>query len=462
MLQPGQTLQERYQLDRLLGKTTGRQTWLALDLSLQPPESVVVKLLSFGDSMQWDDLKLFEREALVLQQLNHPQIPKYRDSFTIEDRLFWFSLVQDYLPGQSLKQLLQQGKHFSETQVRQMAISLLKLLSYLHELSPPVLHRDIKPSNLVLAEDDRLYLVDFGAVQNRAAAEGATFTVVGTYGYAPIEQFSGRAVPASDLYGLGATLIHLVTGRSPAELPQKDLKIQFADRISLDPTFEQWISKLVEPDVDNRFQTAREALTALQVRSPQLVERVEPRHSPLSPKPQQDIIETRSFVAPTGTEITVQQSPEELLITIPGASRWQLLWLIPIGIALAMVGQMLSSVLADLIAAFPVLPFALLIIVLMAGMIYWEFLPTFVQFNRQKFRIYKRPFGGLISIHTGETYAIADVFQTTKTFGSGKNRYEARVVVLQLGRVEIYLGKGLGEENCCWLVWVLQRWLKLG
>lgn len=461
MLEPGQILQERYQLDRPLGKTTGRQTWLAQDLSLQPPEPVVVKLLSFGDSMQWDDLKLFEREALVLQQLNHPQIPKYRNSFTLEDRLFWFGLVQDYLPGQSLKQLLQQGRHFSETQVRQIATSLLKLLSYLHELSPPVLHRDIKPSNLILGEDDRLYLVDFGAVQNRAAAEGSTLTVVGTYGYAPMEQFSGRAVPASDLYGLGATLIHLVTGRSPAELPQKGLRIQFADQISLDPAFERWISRLVEPDVDDRFQTAREALTALQFQPPQSVQRVESRPTPPPPTPPRETIETRSFVSPTGVEITAQQSPEDLLITIPGASRWQLLWLVPIGIALTLIGQQLSPVLVDLMAAFPVVPFALLIIVLIAAMIYWEFLPTFAQFDRQKFCIYKRPFGWLMSIDTGPTYAIKDVFQTTKTFGSGKNRYETRVVVLQMGRAEIFLGRGLGEENCCWLVWILQRWLRV-
>lgn len=457
MLQARQLLQERYQLERPLGKTTGRQTWLAQDLALQPPEPVVVKLLSFGDSVEWDDLKLFEREALVLQQLNHPQIPKYRDSFTVEDRLVWFGLVQDYLPGASLKQLLQQGKHFSETQVRQMATSLLTLLTYLHELSPPVLHRDIKPSNLILGEDDRLYLVDFGAVQNRAAAEGATFTIVGTYGYAPMEQFGGRAVPASDLYGLGATLIHLITGLSPAELPQRALRIQFADRVSLEPALEQWISRLVEPDVNDRFQTAREALAALQWQ-PKTVRQVA-APSPL-PLPQ-EMIETRSFVAPTGTAITVQQSPENLLITIPGASRWQLLWFMPIGMALTTIGYQLSPILADLTASFPVVPLALLIIALIAAIIYWGFLPTLVEFNRQRFCIYKRPFGWLIAIDTGVTDAIEDIFQTLKSFSSGRSRYEDRVVVLQMGRAEIFVGKGLSEENCRWLVRVLQGWLRL-
>ncbi|MBD1913468.1 MULTISPECIES: serine/threonine-protein kinase [unclassified Leptolyngbya] len=460
MLQPGQILQNRYQLDRSLGKAVGRQTWLAQDISLQPPEPVVVKLLSLGDGMQWEDLKLFERETLVLKQLNHPQIPKYRDSFTIEDRLFWFGLVQDYLPGESLKQLLQQGKHFSENQVRQIATSLLKLLIYLHELSPPVLHRDIKPSNVILGEDKRVYLVDFGAVQNRAAAEGATLTVVGTYGYAPIEQFGGRAVPASDLYGLGATLIHLVTGVSPAELPQKDLRIQFGDRTSLNPTFEQWISRLAEPDVDNRFPSAREALAAMQDQPPKPVYRVQSPPLP-PPAPLQEIIETRSFTAPTGANITVQQSPENLSITIPGPNRWQLLLLIPIGVALTILGAMFSPVLPYLMASFSVVFFVILIVVLLVVMIYWEFLPTFAEFNQQEYCIYKRPFGWLISIDIGETRAIRDVFQTVKTFGSGKNRYEARVVVLQVGRTEVFLGKGLSEENCYWLAEVLHRWLRL-
>jgi serine/threonine protein kinase len=119
MLESAQILKERYQLDRQLGQNAGRQTWLALDLELQ--ESVVVKLLTFGGDVQWDDLKLFEREAQVLQQLDHPRIPKYRDYFAIDDKALWFALVQDYIPGDSLKDLLTQGKKFSEVEVKQIA-----------------------------------------------------------------------------------------------------------------------------------------------------------------------------------------------------------------------------------------------------------------------------------------------------------------------------------------------------
>lgn len=223
MLQSEQVLHKRYRLKQKLGQNAGRQTWLAHDLHTTPAESVIVKLLAFGGEVQWDDLKLFEREAQVLKQLNHSRIPKYRDYFHIDERSLWFGLVQEYIPGTCLKELLNQGKRFTEQQVRQIAVDVLQILIYLHELNPSMLHRDIKPSNLILGEDKQVYLVDFGAVQDRAGKEGATFTVVGTYGYAPMEQFGGRAVPASDLYALGATLIHLLTGTAPADLPQRDL-----------------------------------------------------------------------------------------------------------------------------------------------------------------------------------------------------------------------------------------------
>nr|WP_199298052.1 hypothetical protein [Trichocoleus sp. FACHB-40] len=87
MLQPEQVIHNRYQLKQKLGQTAGRQTWLAEDISVPDAEPIVVKLLAFGDEVQWDDVKLFEREAQVLRQLAHPQIPKYRDSFSVDDRL---------------------------------------------------------------------------------------------------------------------------------------------------------------------------------------------------------------------------------------------------------------------------------------------------------------------------------------------------------------------------------------
>ncbi|MFP4100134.1 serine/threonine protein kinase [Coleofasciculus sp.] len=307
MFNPNQCLKERYQLQEKLGRTAaGRQTWLATDL--QSNEQVTVKLLAFSPEMQWEELKLFEREAQVLQALNHPRIPHYRDYFSLDKeaglQLPWFGLVQDYIPGDSLQELLDKNKRFSEEQVRAIATQVLDILIYLHELSPPVLHRDIKPSNLIFGKDKQIYLVDFGAVQAQAAVTGVTFTVVGTSGYAPLEQFWGRAVAASDLYALGATLIHLLTGTAPADLPQKEGRIYFRDRLSLDSHFIAWIEQMTEIVLEKRFSTAKQAMKSLISGHIHL--------SPTAPHP------TRiKAYKPSGSWIKINKSREQIELTIP-------------------------------------------------------------------------------------------------------------------------------------------------
>ncbi len=317
-LQSQEIINHRYQLERQLGQNAGRETWLAKDLE-QENQLVVVKLLAFGGNVQWEDLKLFEREANVLKQLNHPKIPKYRDYFSIDDRSLWFGLVQEYIQGDSLREYIAKGYKFTESQVKQIAIAILEILIYLHELSPQVLHRDIKPSNLILfgsiEESLNIYLVDFGAVQDKASAEGKSFTVVGTYGYAPMEQYGGRAVAASDLYALGATLIHLLTGISPADLPQDDeAKIVFRDRTSANDHLVKWIQKLVEPTVKKRYPSSRIALEHLTM--PQDVISAIKRDS-LTKKQAALPSLPRKIYPPNDTDIRVVQSEGQLRITIP-------------------------------------------------------------------------------------------------------------------------------------------------
>lgn len=261
-----QVLQSRYRLEAQRGHTgAGRQTWLATDLETQ--ERVILKLLAFNPQIQWQEVKLFERESQILQHLDHPRIPRYRDYFALdtssESDLPWFVLVQDYIPGESLQERLERGELFTEAEAIDLAGSILALLVYLHEISPPVFHRDIKPSNLIRGEDGQYYLVDFGAVQDRARAEGASFTVVGTSGYAAPEQLWGNTVAASDLYALGATLVHLLTGIPPADLPQRHLTLQFRDRVNLSQGFGDWLEQLLAPSPDDRFQSARQAFKAL-------------------------------------------------------------------------------------------------------------------------------------------------------------------------------------------------------
>ncbi|MEH2406923.1 serine/threonine protein kinase [Nostoc sp.] len=264
----GEILGERYEVQQLLGKKAGRRTLLARDLQTQ--ELVVIKLLSFGDDFEWDSLKLFEREAETLKSLSHPLIPQYLNYFEVNlPTIKGFALVQTYIPAKTLEQYLQSGRTFTEPEVKQIAKALLEILIYLHGLYPPVIHRDIKPSNILLGERSgnsvgQVYLVDFGSVQTVLATESGTRTVVGTYGYMPPEQFGGRTVAASDLYSLGATLIYLMTGNHPADLPQKDFRIQFEQAANLSPSFTNWLKWMIEPSLEARFSSAAGAIAALE------------------------------------------------------------------------------------------------------------------------------------------------------------------------------------------------------
>jgi serine/threonine protein kinase len=257
-------LQNRYQLKNRLGANGGKQTWLAEDLATHT--KVTVKALYFGQGMEWQDLKLFEREAQTLKSLTHPNIPRYCDSFWLEKpEGNYFCLVQAYIPGISLAQKVSSGWRLEEGEIARVATSILEILVYLHRQNPQVVHRDIKPNNLIWGEDDQIYLVDFGAVQAEVTS-GRTMTVVGTYGYMPPEQFGGRTVPASDLYGLGTTLLFLLTGTNPGDLPQKGLQLQFQEFIQADQPLKQWLKRMVEPSLDRRFQNAEEALVLLNMR----------------------------------------------------------------------------------------------------------------------------------------------------------------------------------------------------
>ena len=258
-------LKERYEIVRQLAKKSGRKTLLARDL--QTNKLVVVKLLTFNSEVKWEELKLFEREAKTLRNLCYSAIPSYIDFFevTLPNKKA-LAFVQSYIEAVSLEQQLQKRGIFSEAEVKQLAKSVLQILAYLHGQNPSVIHRDIKPSNILLTNRSGnsigdVYLVDFGSVQTLASSDGSC-TVVGTYGYMAPEQFGSRAVAATDLYSLGATLIYLLTGKSPADLPQEQGKIQF-EVANCSREFCQWLEQMIEPLQEQRFKSATEALKSL-------------------------------------------------------------------------------------------------------------------------------------------------------------------------------------------------------
>jgi ankyrin repeat protein/serine/threonine protein kinase len=266
-----QNLVKHYQIKKLLGEGGSSTTYEAIDLKTN--QRVALKALSLQKMNDWKVLELFEREANVLSKLNHPGIPRYLDYFyvdTPDNRCFY--IVQELAEGQSLASLVENGWHASELEIQRIATQILEILVYLHSQTPPVIHRDIKPENIVFKspinshkqKDLAVCLVDFGAVQNtyyNTLMRGST--VVGTYGYMAPEQCLGQAVPATDLYGLGATLLYLLTHRSPAELPTNILEKDFRSQIQISSAFADWLEKTIASDLDNRFQSAKEALELL-------------------------------------------------------------------------------------------------------------------------------------------------------------------------------------------------------
>ncbi len=265
----GKILGDRYIVQQYLGQQSGGQqsgrwTLLALDQITQTP--VVIKILRLDEHLDWDDLKLFEREVEILRSLSHPAIPRYLDFF--EQPLPGakaIALVRSYVAGQSLGQRLQQGIPLSEANAIQVARGLLKILIYLHSQSPPVVHRDIKPGNILVA-NRRIHLVDFGSVRTEGHHHPDEFTVVGTYGYMPPEQFLGRAVLASDLYSVGMTLTALLTATQPSNFPHQGGRIDFSQMSNISPEFATWLQWLTEMNLDLRARSAQDALQTLEHR----------------------------------------------------------------------------------------------------------------------------------------------------------------------------------------------------
>jgi serine/threonine protein kinase len=259
------TLVNRYQLREQLSHKAGRQTFIAQDLLTD--RLVVIKILSFGQGFQWDDHKLFEREANTLKNLDHPAIPRYLDYFEVDESdIRGFALVQTYIQAPTLETAIEEGRKFSEAEAIELANRILDILTYLHERHPPIVHRDIKPSNILIGNRSGnsigdVYLVDFGSVQAVASKESGTITIVGSYGYIPLEQFGGQTTPASDLYSLGMTLIYLLTGTHPAELTQVNGQVNFTAEVS--NRFRRWLEKMTQPYLDKRFDLAKLAQIAL-------------------------------------------------------------------------------------------------------------------------------------------------------------------------------------------------------
>lgn len=261
----GSKIGGRYRIAEELGRGSFGTTYAADDL--QAGRRVAIKQLDLRRVDDWKTVELFEREARVLASLDHPQIPDYVEFVPVAEHHTGY-LVQELAPGRSLEARLAAGERFTVSQVRELAEQLLGVLVYLADLSPPVVHRDIKPGNVILGdglgEGARCYLVDFGSVRDavEASSTGGS-TVAGTFGYMAPEQLHGEASPRSDLFGLGMTLVHLLTGTCPAELERKRLEVDFRPHLQVGHELADFVERLIKPIPDDRFASPRAALDQL-------------------------------------------------------------------------------------------------------------------------------------------------------------------------------------------------------
>jgi serine/threonine protein kinase len=255
-------IDQRYEV--LEERGSGSQGTLSLALELDSGRRVALKELDLTRVDDWKAIELFEREAAILETLDHPHIPGYVDAFHLDDDSgSRFFLAQEFIEGQSLEVRFDQAQLFDEYEARQFLGSMLEILEYLHRLNPPVVHRDIKPSNIIERTDGEFALVDFGAVQTILPEATGGSTVVGTSGYMPPEQLMGRASPASDLYSLAATTVAMVSGHEPEDLPVERMKLAIDEHVDLSDDLTGLLDAMLEPVVEKRLGDAAQARQAL-------------------------------------------------------------------------------------------------------------------------------------------------------------------------------------------------------
>ena len=434
--QSGKIIAERYKILHILGQGGIGITYAALDLQVN--QQVAIKELSLRRMTEWKILELFEREARILSQLKHPGIPAYLDYFqvdTSEDRRFY--LVQELATGLSLATLVENGWHAKETEIRDIVAQILAILSYLQEFNPPVIHRDIKPQNIIRGEDGRVFLVDFGAVQDtyrHTMLRGST--VIGTYGYMAPEQFGGQAYPATDLYGLATTLLFLLTHRSPADLPQHRLKIDFRSQVQISPDLANWLQIMLEPVAEDRFTSANEALAALNGKYSGIINASNQKRR-----------------VPSGSRIVAKSTPTYLMVEMPPIG-WRFDNISWLSFALIWSGFLFfwtaGAIAAGANLFFPLfsIPFWIVGLGILGGVLFSVAGRTRLEIDRQNFRLQWQLLGFSREV-TGQTAQIDHIELSSNYEINGKPVISCTIVE---GLRTHRFGSWLAESEKEWLV----------
>jgi serine/threonine protein kinase/predicted DsbA family dithiol-disulfide isomerase len=249
-------LEARYELREVLGAGAEGTTYRAR--LVEGGAIVAVKEMPLRRAKDDKARELLSREAGILRQLHHEAIPRYLDDFTSgvgKTRAFY--LVQEYIDGRTLAEE-EQDRRYDLSEILALLEELLDVLVYLHGLNPPVIHRDVKPSNVMRRQDGGLVLIDFGSVRDVLAdMDLGGETVTGTFGYMAPEQMMGDASEASDLYGLGALVLKLLSRREPHTLLRHDRTLDWEPFVQAPRPVRSLLDSLLQPDPEERARDAR-------------------------------------------------------------------------------------------------------------------------------------------------------------------------------------------------------------
>src|SRR5947209_18298647 len=251
----------RYRVVKALGGGGMKLVYLAEDLRLAARKCALAEMVDTFTSIeaQKEAISAFQREADMLAQLSNEHIPRVFDRFSEGNHHF---LVMEYIDGTTLEdQIKQQGGKLPPQEVVEVALQVLETLAYLHHLQPAVIYRDLKPSNIMVTADCRAKLIDFGIARHFQPLSNAT--MIGTQGYAPPEQYRSKVETRSDIYALGATMHHAISGRDPAAEPP----FSFPPLLKLCPDVEPRLAGAIDQalayDVVGRLPDAAEFKTRL-------------------------------------------------------------------------------------------------------------------------------------------------------------------------------------------------------
>ena len=261
MLEIGSLLDGKYRILNKVGQ--GGMSVVYMAMNEKANKTWAVKEVRKDGSLNFEAVRQgLIAETDILKKLSHPHLPSIIDVIDQEDS---FIIIMDYVEGNSLSDALKEYGALPQERVIEWAKQLCDVLSYLHTRKPPIIYRDMKPANIMLKPDGNVMLIDFGTAREFKEKNLADTTCLGTVGYAAPEQFGGmgQTDARTDVYNLGATIYHLVTGRNPSEPPYEIRPIQEANP-SLSSGLQEIIAKAVRPNPNDRFQSAEEMLYALE------------------------------------------------------------------------------------------------------------------------------------------------------------------------------------------------------